>query len=295
MKIAILTQFPNVHENKRLLEAAVKLGHEAEIINIHDVVIDIGGGKESSGIFYSGKSLEEYDIVIVRSVFSVLKRVLGIVRYLRSKGVKVMDNNIDKVAYSINKVKDYILFDMADLPIPRTINVEDEDDFIENCNELGFPVIVKHTGSGQGLGVYKLDDINEVEDFVEKLKEAGKRFKTYIIQEFVPYIQDLRIVVISGEVVGAMQRIPAEGNFKANFSQGGSVKMVEIDEEMKELSRKAAQSTEAFNAGVDILVTEDGKRYVLEVNRTPGFEGFEKATGIDIAKLTIEEAIKHAY
>ena len=296
MKIAILTQFPNVHENKRLLEAALKLGHDAEIINIHEVVIDVGGkNADQKGIFYSGKNLQDYDIVIIRSVFSVLKRALAIVRYLRNKGVKVMDNNLDKVAYSINKVKDYVLFDVADLPIPRTINTSNEEDFIENCNELGFPVIVKHSGSGQGLGVYKLDDVNEVEDFVDKLKESGKKFKTYLIQEFIPYVQDLRIVVISGEVVGSMQRIPAEGSFKANFSQGGTVKKIDIDDETRDLAKKAALSTEAFNAGVDVLITADGSKYILEVNRTPGFEGFEQATGLDIATLTIEEAIKHAY
>lgn len=115
-----------------------------------------------------------------------------------------------------------------------------------------------------------------------------------MIQNFVPYVQDLRILVINGKVIGAMQRIPKEGDFKANFSQGGSVKSVELDRETNDLAVKAAIATQALDAGVDILVTENGDRFLLEVNRTPGFKGFEEATGKDIATLIINESIKAA-
>ncbi|MEI7604519.1 MAG: RimK family alpha-L-glutamate ligase [bacterium] len=297
MKIAILTQSKAGYENKKLHQAAKELGHQCTIVNINDVVIEVGGldKKTENGAFVNGENLTSYDLIIFRFIFSAKKRAMALSKLLRYSGVKVMDNNLEQVGYNIDKIRDSILFHVNNIPYPKSINVLDEDDFTDSCNEMGYPVIVKHTGSGKGQGVYKFDDIGDVEDFIEKIEEKGKKLQTYLIQEFVPYVMDIRVLVISGNVVGAMQRIPKEGEFKANFSRGGSVKMIEIDDETRELARKAAEVTRATNAGVDVLVAENGTKYILEVNRTPGFEGFEKATGMDIATLIIEEAIKNAY
>lgn len=297
MKIAILVQSTDFYENQRLIKTAQDMGHECELVKIQDIVIDVGGGDPNeSGAFYNGESLDKFDVMIIRNVFTHVKQAVALVSFLRSRGVKIFDNNIEKVRYSMNKLMDSINLTVnPGVPFPKTIYTINETDFKDNCNTLGYPVIIKHTGSGTGIGVYKLESKEQVDEFINNLKENGKKIKTYIIQEFIPYVQDLRILVIGGQVIGAMQRIPKEGEFRANFSRGGTVQMVDISDEIKTIAEKAAVATQALNAGVDVLVTEDNKKYVLEVNRTPGFEGFEKATQKDIATLIIEEGIKNAY
>jgi RimK family alpha-L-glutamate ligase len=297
MKIGIFTQSLDIYENRRLIEAAIALGHEAELIRIQDTVLEVGGDDrdEKNGIFYAGKNLKTYDFIMIRYAFSYTKQILAITEFLRHYGVKVFDNNLSQVSFNMNKVGDAITLSVNNIPFPHTINTLNEQDFREACDTLGYPVIIKHSGSGQGLGVNKADNKEEVDLFITKMQEDGKKFKTYVIQEFIPYVQDIRVLVIGGEVIGGMQRIPKEGEFRANFSRGGSVKMLELSEDIKKLASDCAKATNAVNAGVDVLVTADGKKYILEVNRTPGFEGFESATGKDIASLIMEKALRDAY
>lgn len=295
MKIGILTQSKENFEIDRMISAAKNLGHSCNAIYVNDVVLDIANNNpDDDGAYFLGENIADYDLIIVRFVFSYVKRTVGIIKFLRSKGVRVMDNNLESTGYNIDKIKDSIIFYNNNLPIPRTISTIEENDFINNCTKLGFPVIVKHSGSGKGNGVFKIDNISELMNLISIIREKDENFKNYLIQQFVPYVQDLRILVINGKVIGAMQRIPKEGDFKANFSQGGSVKPVELDKETNDLAVKAAIATQALDAGVDILITENGDRFLLEVNRTPGFEGFEEATGMDIATLIINESIKTA-
>ena len=296
MKIAVLTQDLEFYGAQRLIESAKELGHECDFIKVSDLSIIFNDSETlTSDIIYNEKSLTNYDLVIIHFVFSYTRLVIGIIEYLRNEGVKVFDNNLTIVSNNVNKVKDGILLSINNNPYPQTVSTMNEKNFRTYCMKLGFPVIVKSIHTGAGIGVHKLDSEKDIDKFLyEEIEVKEKKIKNYIIQEFIPYEKDLRIFVVDKKIIGAMQRIPAPGEFRANFSQGGSVKRIDIDESIENIVIKSVESTNAIHAGVDILVTKDNKKYVLEVNRSPGFEGFEQATNINVAKLIIESSIKNS-
>jgi len=146
---------------------------------------------------------------------------------------------------------------------------------------------------GKGVGVYKADDEEGLANLVAEFESNEKNPKNYILQEFIPYVYDIRALIIGNDVF-AMRRIPGEGEFRANFSLGGAVEPYELDEEGRKLAINALAAINMSVGGVDILITKDGKRYILEVNHNAGFTGMEKATGKNIGKVFVEHAIAEA-
>lgn len=152
---------------------------------MNDVILDIANNKpDDDGAYFLGENIVDYDLIIVRFVFSYVKRTVGIIKFLRSKGVRIMDNNLESTGYNIDKIKDSIIFYNNNLPIPRTISTIEENDFINNCTKLGFPVIIKHSGSGKGSGVYKLDNIEDVNNFIADINKKGDSLKKLFDSEF---------------------------------------------------------------------------------------------------------------
>lgn len=294
MKIAIITQESHFPEDSLLVKAAQQNNHTCDLIDVKNIVMTFGGSPQDQGIFYLGKNLAEYDLVIIRFAFASIKRLIGMIKYLRAKGVKVADNDIENVGYNIDKARDMVLFSNANLPYPKSYSVENEDDFRDACMDLQFPVVAKAINTGKGKSVYMFQNMEEVDDFILELNEKSLKIKNYIVQEFIPYKVDLRVLVIGKKVVGAMQRIPKEGDFRANYSRGGTVQMYPMTAEIHDIVLKACAATRAGNAGVDLLLTDD-KMYVLEVNRTPGIEGFATASGFDIAEMMLQDALNNSF
>ena len=154
-------------------------------------------------------------------------------------------------------------------------------------------MIVKPIRTGKGKEVEKIEHPTQLTQFIRQAEKNGYPASRYLIQEFVPYEKDLRILII-GEHVYAMRRFPKKGDFRANFSLGGAVELIKLDQETKELAKKALHHIGLSVGGVDILITPEGKRYLLEVNHNPGIEGIESATGENIAKTYLLHAIKSA-
>lgn len=154
-------------------------------------------------------------------------------------------------------------------------------------------MICKLTRTGKGAGVYKFDNKEDLTKFVVDLENREAEPESYLLQEFIPYKYDLRILIIGSDIF-CMRRFPKKGDFRANFSLGGSVELFDLDEKGNTLAINAMQAVGIEVAGVDLLITEDNKRYILEVNHTPGMIGMEKATSKNIAKVYLEYAIKNA-
>ena len=153
-------------------------------------------------------------------------------------------------------------------------------------------MIVKLTKTGKGAGIYKINDENALEEFISSRTEEGVEPSRYLLQEFIDYKYDLRVLII-GDRVFCMRRIPGEGEFRANFSLGGKVETFDLSKEDEELARRAMKAVDLEIAGVDLLITKDDKRYILEVNHTPGMLGMEEATGENITKIYLEYAIRN--
>jgi len=289
MKITLVTTLPDLEENKRLEEVAKSLSHTFETVDlsnfgyiIDEKYLDIGGLNNL-----------KTDIVIVRGIFRSINTISAIIKDLRKKGIRVFDNNFSEIKYSIDKVTDLVKLSLSGVEVPKTAYTRDFDEFPSLAQKIGYPVVVKFSRTGKGARVYKLDSEDELKKLISRLKTEEKQAKYYLLQEFIPYKHDLRILII-GEYLFTMKRIPGDGEFRANFSLGGKVELFDLDEEGKALARRALEACGMSIGGVDMLIGEDSKRYIIEVNHTAGWLGMEKATKENITKIWLEHAIKEA-
>ncbi len=290
MKIALITTLPSLIENKRIEEESKALGHSFELVNLKEFVFKIRDSKLSVGELSDVNA----DIYIVRGIFNSLKPITSILKKMREGGAKIFDNNLLNHKYSINKVADLAKLALAGIPTPDTYHVRDWDDYKSAGEKLGYPFVVKSTRAGKGMGIYKIEDEMGLKELIVLLQNDDKKPKNFILQEFFDYDVDLRALVI-GDDVFTMQRIPAEGEFRANFSLGGSVKQYDLSDEDKKLAIDALNAVSMSVGGVDILIGKDGRRVILEVNHTAGMVGMEKATGENITRLYVEHALANAF
>ncbi|MBI2310337.1 RimK family alpha-L-glutamate ligase [Candidatus Collierbacteria bacterium] len=288
MKITLLTNFDAI-ETIRIKNEAKVLGHQLTILDAranHPVIQD-------NKLTVEGLTDSKVDLVITRGVILGIKEIVAVLSHLRATGTKVFDNNLINLNYSINKVTDLMKLALAEVAIPNTRHSHDFEDFQSLAQELKFPLIIKPTSTGKGAGVVKIENEQELFDFTARAIRDERTAKRYVMQEFIPYIHDLRLLII-GDHIYCMERIPREGDFRANFSLGGTVELFKPSAETVALAQKALQATGMSVGGVDVLITEAGRQYILEVNHNPGFEGMELATKENIAKIYLEHAIKEA-
>jgi len=289
MKISLVTTLPSLIENQRLKEEAQKLGFKLEIINTKNLNFSI----QNNLLDLPGITDNQSDIIIFRGIFTSIRSYRPLIKHLREQGIKVFDNNLHQHQYSINKITDLLKLSLKNISVPNTIYTRDLQDFPSKAKQVGFPLIIKTTRAGKGIGIHKINNQKELNQFINSAQKEGKTGRDLIIQEFIPYIHDLRILII-GSHQFAMKRIPAKNEFRANFSLGGSVKLFDPSQKTKELAQKALRAINMSIGGVDVLITKDNQQYILEVNHTAGFVGMEKATGKNIARIWLQHAIKNA-
>jgi RimK family alpha-L-glutamate ligase len=290
MKIALLTTLSGLVETSRIKEEIEKLGHEFVFVDLKGFAYTNFDGEVN---LPEMKTLLECDVVIARGIFNSLKSIATLLGYLRSKGVKVFDNNISTHLYSIDKVVDIFKLSLAQVPVPNTVYARSFSEYPGHFDKIGFPLVIKATRMGKGAGVFKFDNKESAEEYINTLQKGEIQAKSLLIQSFIPYVHDLRVLVI-GRTMYGMKRIPGEGEFRANFSLGGAVEPFPLTNEIKELAADAIKAVGLEVAGVDILIEENGKMCVLEVNHTPGFEGMEKATNENIGKVYVDYALSTA-
>lgn len=289
MKISLITTLTTLDENKRIEDEVRALGHEFELIDLSDFKFLIRDNNLSVPKLDNLSS----DIVIVRGIFTSIKSISNVVLALREKGIKIFDNNVLKHQYSIDKIGDILRLNINHLPIPDSFYSRDFEDYKKAPETLGFPIVFKSSRMGKGASVYKLNNQDELNSLITKLQNDGKEAKSYIAQKFVDYEYDIRALVIGNDIF-PMRRIPGAGEFRANFSLGGSVETIELDDEGRNLAYSAVKAVDMSVAGVDILIDKQNKKYLLEVNHTAGFIGMEKAYSKNIGKIYVEHAIANA-
>lgn len=289
MKITLVTTLPGLGENERLREEAILRGYKFELIDLSD----FGYFIDEDNLDIKGLNDLKSDILIVRGIFNSLNTISTLVGHLRKRGIKVFDNNLSELKYSIDKITDLVKLSIAGIEVPKTCYTRDFTNYSKLAEKIGLPVVIKSTRTGKGASVFKVNSEEELSKLVEDFKANDKEAKNFLLQEFVPYKYDLRILII-GESLFAMRRIPGEGEFRANFSLGGSVELYDLDNEGQEMAKKALSAVEMEIGGVDMLITPGNKRYIIEVNHTAGWLGMEKATGENITKLWLNYAIKSA-
>lgn len=288
MKIAILSCSPKCYSTSRLKEAALARGHKAVVLNTLSCSIDVE--KDEPGIIYRGKSLSHYDAVIPRIGASITFYGLAVLRQLEQMGVYTI-NPARAIARSRDKLHSMQILSRRDIGIPRTAFVKRKDDVMPAIERIGgAPVIIKLLEGTQGVGVILADTSKIAQAIIETLQSTKQNV---LIQKFVKESKgkDIRAFVVGDRVVGAMRRQASGDEFRSNVHRGGTATQVELSPEYETTAVRAAQIMGLDMAGVDMLEGHDGPQ-VMEINSSPGLEGIEGATKVDIAGQIIEQ-IEH--
>lgn len=292
MKIAILSRNAQLFSTKRLVEAIRAAGHEALVVDhsLCDLIIE----QEGPYIIYRGEKLEGIDAVIPRIGASVTFYGTAVVRQFELMGVfSAVDSQA--IVQSRDKLRSLQILSKAGLGMPKTaftnFSKGGEKALIERVG--GAPLIIKLLEGTQGLGVVLAETKKAGQSVIEAFHGLKARI---IVQEFIKEAKgaDIRAFIVNGKVVGSMKRQGAEGEFRSNLHRGGVATVIKLTKEEKAAALGAAKALGLDIAGVDMLQSERGP-LILEVNSSPGLEGIEEATGVNIAGEIvkfIEEAVE---
>jgi gamma-F420-2:alpha-L-glutamate ligase len=277
---------PEVPEVFRFQEAAGAMGIELHVFQPHRFEMVVGTGSDWA-MKYQGVPVERPDFVICRTGAETDYFTLALLRHIERRGVRLVNGpaTIETVSDKLHTLQ---TLNRAGLPIPRTIlgTFPIDVDLVER--ELGFPVIVKTLKGTRGAGVLKCEDRSQFEDLAGLLESAEAK-ADFILQHYVraSHGRDVRVLVVGGRVVAAMERRSLTGGFKSNVSLGGVGVAYNPPQEMAELAVQAADVLELDITGIDILFDEDGYR-ICEANSAPGFQGLERATAMDVPTAILE-------
>jgi ribosomal protein S6--L-glutamate ligase len=268
----------------RLVEAAQKRGHEIRVIDHSkcDLVIE----KKKPKVLYRGEEITGVNAVIPRIGASVTFYGTAVVRQFEMMNVFTAVES-QALVRSRDKLRSLQILSRAGLGLPKTVFTNYSKDVERTLREVGgAPVIIKLLEGTQGLGVVLAENKKAAVSVIEAFNGLKARV---IVQEFIKESrgEDIRAFVVDGHVVGAMVRTAKEGEFRSNLHRGGTAKVVELTLEEEIAAIKAANAMKLGIAGVDMLRSERGP-LIIEVNSSPGLEGIEIATGVDIAGQIIK-------
>lgn len=284
MKIAMMARNPNLYTHKRLKEAAEARGHELNIVNTLRCYMNIASRRPE--IYYNGEKLPKYDAVIPRIGASVTFYGLAVLRQFEMQGVYPLNESV-AIGRSRDKLRSMQLLARDGIGLPVTTFAHDPKQ-TEEVLELagGAPLVVKLLEGTQGIGVVLADTNRSAKSVIEAFRGAKVNI---LVQEFIKEAggTDIRALVVGGKVIAAMQRTGAADDFRSNLHRGGSAKTIKISPEERSTAIRSARSMGLEVCGVDMLRANHGP-VVMEVNSSPGLEGVEGATGIDIASKIVE-------
>jgi ribosomal protein S6--L-glutamate ligase len=283
MRIAILSRNPELYSTKRLVQAAQARGHETQVID--HLKCDIFIEKNEPKIIYKGERLQDFHAVIPRIGASVTFYGTAVVRQFEEMNVFCAVNS-QAIVRSRDKLRSLQILAGAGLGMPKTAftNYSREKGLVDRVG--GAPVVIKLLEGTQGLGVVLAETKKAAESVIEAFHGLKARI---IVQEFIKEAKaaDIRAFIVDGKVVGAMKRQGREGEFRSNLHRGGSAQVVNLSRAEKTAALGAAKALGLAIAGVDMLQSSRGP-LILEVNSSPGLEGIETVTGLDIAGSIIE-------
>ncbi len=289
MKIGILTREAKNYSSRRLIEACERRGHEAAVFDTLKFNMLVEHGKPS--LTYENAPMPHVDAIIPRIGASITFYGLAVVRQLEQMGVYTL-NTSHAIGVSRDKLRASQTFSRHNIGIPPTAFVRDRAGVIPAIEAVGgTPVIIKLLEGTQGIGVILADTAKIAEAIIETLQSTKQNV---LIQKFVAESKgkDIRALVIGDRVIAAMRRKATGDEFRSNVHRGGTTELVKLNEEYERTAIHAAQIMGLTVAGVDMLEGKEGP-LVMEVNSSPGLEGIEGATGIDIAGQIIESIEEH--
>lgn len=284
MKIAILSRGPRLYSTRRLVEAAKARGHETKVIDTLRCYMNMATAKPS--INYRGNPLDDFDAVIPRIGASITFYGAAVVRQFEMMGVYSVNESV-AISRSRDKLRSMQLLARRDIGLPVTGFAHTADDIPDLINMVGgAPLVVKLLEGTQGVGVVLCETRKAAESVIEAFFGIDVNI---MVQEYIAEAggADVRCFVIGDRVVAAMRRQAQPGEFRSNLHRGGSASVARISPAERRTAVAAARAMGLNVAGIDLIRSNHGP-LVLEVNSSPGLEGIEKASGIDVASLVVE-------
>ena len=284
MKIALLCRNPELYSHRRIVEAAQARGHEIDPIDHLRCTIDIASHRPK--IHYQGRALPKYDAVIPRIGASVTFFGTAVVRQFEMMRVYCVNESV-AISRSRDKLRSLQLLSRRGIGLPVTVfahKTSNAEDIVRLAG--GAPVVIKLLEGTQGIGVI----LGETPKAAESIIQAFGGVNTNIlVQEYVEEAknEDIRCLVVGGKVVASMMRRGREGDFRSNLHRGGSARAIKITPQERATAIGAAKAMGLNVCGVDMLRSNHGP-VVMEVNSSPGLEGVEQATGVDVAGKIIQ-------
>ena len=284
MKLLILSRSPNCYSTRRFREAASERGHNVKVLDTLKFSIELEEG--TPDLYYSQKQLSHYDAVLPRIGASISYFGTAVVRQFEQMDV-FCANSAAGIANSRDKLRSLQILSRHKIGIPKTTFVRDKRDVLPAIKRVGgAPVIIKLLEGTQGIGVLLAESVKSAEAIIELLQSQKQNV---LIQKFVAESKgrDIRAIVVGDRVVAAMRRVAQGQEFRSNVHRGGLTEPVVLDDEYQETAIRAAQIMGLRVAGVDLLEAKDGPQ-IVEVNSSPGMEGIEGCTQLDVAGVIID-------
>jgi ribosomal protein S6--L-glutamate ligase len=284
MKIAILSRDGNLYSCKRLKDVGEARGHEIEVIDPHSCYMNINCAAPS--VHYRGRQLEKYQAVIPRIGPATNFYGTAVLRQFEMLGSYPLNESV-AITRARDKLRSMQILAREGIDLPITGFAHSPDDTADLIALVGgAPLVVKLVEGTQGIGVV----LAETHQAAESVIDAFRGLNAHIlVQEYIREANgcDIRLLVIGKKVVAAIERQAKPGEFRSNLHRGGIARKVNITAQERDIAIRAAMALGLDVAGVDILRAERGP-LVMEVNASPGLEGIEGITGLDIAGLMID-------
>jgi ribosomal protein S6--L-glutamate ligase len=284
VKLAILSQDPKLHSTARLIEAAKSRGHDVRVLNYLRSYINVAVGK--SKVWSGTEEFATPDAMIPRIGASYTFHGTTLVRQFEHNGVFTTATS-EAILCSRDKLRCMQVLALAGIQFPESSfghSPEDTDGLLQVLGEESF--VIKLIEGTQGIGVILSETKKSAKSVIEALRGLSANI---LVQRFVEEAggEDIRAFVIGDRVVAAMRRKAAASEFRANLHRGGKSEAVELSEEEKEIAVRSSKAAGLSISGVDFLRSRKGP-LVLEINSSPGLQGIENASGVDIASLIVE-------
>jgi RimK family alpha-L-glutamate ligase len=305
VNVVILSARPG-WQTGELCRALAERGHIGHVVPYEGLVARLGCrdveadrpafAKSSAGLSSDGMPIHEADAVLARiipggSLEQIIYRVNAL-HWIEQRGVTVM-NSPRAIERCVDKFYTTALLQEAGLPVPETLVCEGVADAMEavramlgprsvgNAGGAGAEVIIKPIFGSMGHGLVRVGDPDLA---FRVLRTLGELRSVFYLQRAIDHGgRDVRVFVVGGRVITAIERVARDGEWRTNVSQGGTARPVELPAEWSHVALRAVAAVGADYAGVDLLPSRDGRVFVLEVNGIPGWQGLQRATGVDVA------------
>lgn len=295
LKIGILTFYSQRRrlgfDDLMIFHAAKKRGHQVRTYLTKHFQFTFNG--DELGLLYKSKRFVPPDVMITRpNILADVDMHLAIVKHLQLMGVRLFNKSL-AISRAKNKLRTFQILMHHKLPLPKTVVVNSVEYIDRAITAVGsFPLIMKLSQGSFGNGVSILESRRSMRSMLDLvIASSQSRSPHILIQEYVREAKgtDMRVFVVDGKIIAAMERKAPRGEFRANFQKGGSVSLVDLTDQEKRIALKAANVLGLEVAGVDIIRTQTGPK-ILEVNSNPGIQGITLASGIDVADGIIQYA-----